>query len=35
MTLEEIGVLLGRSVPTIRKRLREFAAATQAEFNEP
>ncbi|MBS1153146.1 MAG: polymerase sigma-70 factor [Myxococcaceae bacterium] len=35
MTLEEIAVLLGRSVPTIRKRLREFTAATQAEFNEP
>ena len=35
MTLEEIAVLLGRSVPTIRKRLRDFAAASQAEFNEP
>ncbi len=34
MTLEEIAVLLSRSVPTIRKRLREFAAATQAEFTE-
>lgn len=35
MTLEEVATLLGRSVPTIRKRLREFAAATQQEFNEP
>ncbi len=35
MTLEEIGTVLRRSVPTIRKRLREFAAATQAEFDEP
>ena len=34
MTLEEIAVLLDRSVPTIRKRLRDFAAATQQEFSE-
>ena len=34
MTLEEVAALLGRSVPTIRKRLREFAAATQQELLE-
>ena len=34
MTLEEVAGLLGRSVPTIRKRLREFAAATQQEYVE-
>ena len=34
MTLEEVAQLLGRSVPTIRKRLREFAAETQQEFVE-
>jgi RNA polymerase sigma-70 factor (ECF subfamily) len=34
MTLEEVGVLLGRSVPTIRKRLREFAEATGQQFHE-
>ncbi len=27
MTLEEVAALLGRSVPTVRKRLKEFAAA--------
>ncbi len=28
LTLEEVAVLLGRSVPTIRKRLKAFADAT-------
>lgn len=28
MTLEEVAALLGRSVPTIRKRLQQFAAAS-------
>lgn len=32
MTLEEIGAVLERSVPTIRKRLREFAEATGQQF---
>jgi RNA polymerase sigma factor (sigma-70 family) len=31
MTLEEVAQLLGRSVPTIRKRLETFAAATGKE----
>jgi RNA polymerase sigma-70 factor (ECF subfamily) len=32
MTLEEVAVLLGRSVPTVRKRLGEFAAVCGREF---
>jgi RNA polymerase sigma-70 factor (ECF subfamily) len=28
MTMDEVAALLGRSVPTIRKRLRTFASAT-------
>lgn len=32
MTLEEVAELLGRSVPTVRKRLQEFAAACGKEF---
>lgn len=32
MTLEEVAALLGRSVPTVRKRLQEFAAACGKEF---
>jgi RNA polymerase sigma factor (sigma-70 family) len=35
MTLEEVAALLGRSVPTVRKRLKEFAAAAQQELREP
>ena len=31
MTLEEVAALLGRSVPTVRKRLEEFAAAAGKE----
>lgn len=31
MTLEEVAALLGRSVPTIRKRLQQFAAASGQE----
>ncbi|HEY0713275.1 MAG TPA: sigma-70 family RNA polymerase sigma factor [Polyangia bacterium] len=31
MTLEEVATLLGRSVPTVRKRLEEFAAAGAEE----
>ncbi len=31
MTLEEVAQLLGRSVPTVRKRLLAFAAACQKE----
>jgi RNA polymerase sigma-70 factor (ECF subfamily) len=31
MTLEEVAALLGRSVPTIRKRLEQFAAAAHEE----
>jgi RNA polymerase sigma-70 factor (ECF subfamily) len=31
MTLEEVAALLGRSVPTVRKRLQEFAAACGKE----
>jgi RNA polymerase sigma-70 factor (ECF subfamily) len=30
MTLEEVAALLGRSVPTVRKRLEEFAAGSTA-----
>jgi RNA polymerase sigma factor (sigma-70 family) len=33
MTLEEVAVLLGRSVPTVRKRLGEFAAICGREFS--
>ena len=33
MTLEEVAVLLGRSVPTVRKRLGEFAAVCGREFS--
>ena len=32
MTLEEVAALLGRSVPTIRKRLQAFANATGQDF---
>ena len=32
MTLEEVAALLGRSVPTVRKRLSEFAAVCGREF---
>jgi RNA polymerase sigma factor (sigma-70 family) len=34
MTLEEVAALLGRSVPTIRKRLSEFAAICGKEVLE-
>ncbi len=33
MTLEEVAALLGRSVPTVRKRLHEFAAVCGREFS--
>jgi RNA polymerase sigma factor (sigma-70 family) len=33
MTLEEVAALLGRSVPTVRKRLSEFAAVCGREFS--
>ena len=32
MTLEEVATLLGRSVPTVRKRLEEFAAVSAREL---
>jgi RNA polymerase sigma-70 factor (ECF subfamily) len=32
MTLEEVAALLGRSVPTVRKRLSEFAAVCGKEL---
>jgi len=32
MTLEEVAALLGRSVPTVRKRLADFAAVCGKEF---
>ena len=32
MTLDEVATLLGRSVPTVRKRLQEFAALCGKEF---
>jgi RNA polymerase sigma-70 factor, ECF subfamily len=32
MTLEEVATLLGRSVPTVRKRLEEFAAGCGKEL---
>ncbi len=34
MTLQEVAALLGRSVPTIRKRLEAFARATGQEWKE-
>ena len=34
MTLEEIAGLLGRSVPTIRKRLEKFTRLSQAEYSK-
>jgi RNA polymerase sigma-70 factor, ECF subfamily len=34
MTLQEVADLLGRSVPTIRKRLETFARATGEEWKE-
>jgi RNA polymerase sigma factor (sigma-70 family) len=33
MTLDEVASLLGRSVPTVRKRLQEFAALCGKEFS--
>jgi RNA polymerase sigma factor (sigma-70 family) len=33
MTLEEVAALLGRSVPTVRKRLSDFAAICGREFS--
>jgi len=33
MTLEEVATLLGRSVPTVRKRLETFAAASGQEID--
>jgi RNA polymerase sigma factor (sigma-70 family) len=33
MTLEEVAALLGRSVPTVRKRLEEFAAVSAGELS--
>jgi RNA polymerase sigma-70 factor (ECF subfamily) len=33
MTLDEVAALLGRSVPTVRKRLQEFAAVCGKEFS--
>ena len=33
LTLQEVAHLLGRSVPTIRKRLADFAEATGQEFS--
>jgi RNA polymerase sigma-70 factor, ECF subfamily len=35
MTLEEVAALLGRSVPTVRKRLERFAALTNEELKVP
>ena len=35
MTLEEVAALLGRSVPTVRKRLEGFAALTNEELKVP
>ena len=35
MTLEEVAALLGRSVPTIRKRLEHFAAVGEQEASTP
>jgi RNA polymerase sigma factor (sigma-70 family) len=33
MTLEEVAALIGRSVPTVRKRLEEFAAGCEKELS--
>jgi RNA polymerase sigma-70 factor (ECF subfamily) len=33
MTLDEVAALLGRSVPTVRKRLQEFATLCGKEFS--
>jgi len=33
MSLEEVADLLGRSVPTIRKRLQEFSTLCEKEFS--
>jgi len=35
MTLEEVAQLLGRSVPTVRKRLQDFAAASGVQEWQP
>ncbi|ATB27215.1 RNA polymerase sigma factor [Melittangium boletus] len=35
MTLEEVAALLGRSVPTVRKRLERFAALANKELEIP
>lgn len=35
MTLEEVAALVGRSVPTVRKRLERFAALTNEELKAP
>ncbi|WP_309893318.1 sigma-70 family RNA polymerase sigma factor [Archangium sp.] len=35
MTLEEVAAMLGRSVPTVRKRLERFAALTNEELKVP
>jgi RNA polymerase sigma-70 factor (ECF subfamily) len=35
MTLEEVAAMLGRSVPTVRKRLERFAALTNEELKIP
>ena len=32
MTLDEVATVLGRSVPTVRKRLEEFAAVCGKEL---
>jgi RNA polymerase sigma-70 factor (ECF subfamily) len=32
MTLEEVAALLGRSVPTVRKRLEQFAKLSEQEL---
>lgn len=34
MTLEEVGALLGRSIPTVRKRLAEFAKVAREELGQ-
>jgi RNA polymerase sigma-70 factor (ECF subfamily) len=34
MTLQEVATLLGRSVPTIRKRLEAFARASGEEVRQ-
>lgn len=35
MTLEEVAAMLGRSVPTVRKRLERFAAVSNEELKAP